>query len=115
MSRVALVVDDDPAVLDLLAEMLKDLGCEVITALNGTDALTALANDRRRIDILISDVNMPGVVGYELAEKAKRVRKDLKVILLSGRESDSHGLPMIRKPFLQDELERVMRRTTGLC
>jgi two-component system cell cycle response regulator CpdR len=94
--------------------MLKDLGCEVITALNGTDALTALANDRR-IDILISDVNMPGVVGYELAEKAKRVRKDLKVILLSGRESDSHGLPMIRKPFLQDELERVMRRTTGLC
>jgi two-component system cell cycle response regulator CpdR len=114
LSRVALVVDDDPAVLDLLAEMLKDLGCEVITALNGTDALTALANDRR-IDILISDVNMPGVVGYELAEKAKRVRKDLKVILLSGRESDSHGLPMIRKPFLQDELERVMRRTTGLC
>jgi two-component system cell cycle response regulator CpdR len=114
LSRVALVVDDDPAVLDLLAEMLKDLGWEVITALNGTDALTALANDRR-IDILISDVNMPGVVGYELAEKAKRVRKDLKVILLSGRESDSHCLPMIRKPFLQDELERVMRRTTGLC
>ena len=60
MSRVALVVDDDPAVLDLLAEMLKDFGCEVITALNGTDALTALVNDQR-IDILISDVNMPGL------------------------------------------------------
>jgi two-component system, cell cycle response regulator CpdR len=69
--------------------MLKDLGCEVITALNGTDALTELANNQR-IDILISDVNMPGVVGHEPAEKAKRVRKDLKVILLSGRESDSH-------------------------
>jgi two-component system, cell cycle response regulator CpdR len=114
LSRVALVVDDDPAVLDLLAEMLENLGCEVVTALNGTDALTALANDQR-IEILISDVNMPGIVGYELAEKAKRVRKDLSVILLSGRESHSHGLPMIRKPFLQDELERVMRRTTGLC
>lgn len=88
MSRVALVVDDDPAVLDLLAEMLKDFGCEVITALNGTDALTGLVNDQR---------------------------KDLKVILVSGRESDSHGLPLIRKAFLQDELERVMRRTTGLC
>jgi two-component system cell cycle response regulator CpdR len=77
---------DDPAVLNLLAEMLKHLGCEVITALNGTDALAALVNDQR-INILISDVNMPGVVGHELAEKAKRVRKDLKVILVSGRES----------------------------
>ena len=83
MSRVALVVDDDPAVLDLLVEMLEDLGCEVITALNGTAALTALANDDRI--------------------EAKGVRKDLNVILLSGRESDSHGLTMICKPFLQDE------------
>jgi hypothetical protein len=38
-------------------------------------------------------------VGYDLAEKGKRVREKLKVILLSGRESDSHGRQMIRKPF----------------
>jgi two-component system cell cycle response regulator CpdR len=94
--------------------MLDDLGCEVICAANGTDALAALARDQR-IEILIADINMPGLAGYELAEKAKRERRGLGVILLSGRELDSHGFPMIRKAFLEDDLRRVMKETTGLC
>lgn len=114
MGRVALVVDDDPAVLDVVTDMLADLGCEVISAPNGTDALAFLVRDKR-IEILITDINMPGLTGYELAEQAKRMRHGLNPILLSGRESDSHGFPMIRKPFLQDDLRRVMKETTGLC
>jgi two-component system, cell cycle response regulator CpdR len=114
MGRVALVVDDDPAVLEVIAYMLADLGCEVMCAHNGTDALGTLAADQR-IEILISDINMPGLAGYELAEKATRVRRDLNVILLSGREADSHGFPILRKPFVEDDLRRVMKETTGLC
>ena len=113
MSRVALVVDDDSAVLEVITDLLKDLGCEVIRARSGVDALATFAKDRR-IELLITDINMPVFTGYELAEKAKRVRRGLKVILLSGRESDSHGFPLIRKPFSKDDLARVMKQTASL-
>jgi two-component system cell cycle response regulator CpdR len=54
MSRIALVVDDDPAVLELLAEMLEELGCEVITQQDAAEALTVLGEDQR-IEILLTD------------------------------------------------------------
>jgi hypothetical protein len=53
--------------------------------------------------------------GYELAERAKPVRNDLQVILLSGREIDGRGLPLIRKPFLEADLKHVTIQTTGPC
>ena len=86
----------------------------MITAANGNDALYKLSMDGR-IEILITDINMPGMDGYELAEKAKRVREGLKVIALSGREQDASGLPLIRKPFLAQDLKAVMAQHTGLC
>jgi hypothetical protein len=58
---------------------------------------------------------MPGLAGYELAERAKRRRPGLQAILLSGRETEGRGLPLIRKPFLETDLRRVMSKTTGLC
>ena len=73
MPRLVLVVDDEPLVLDVTAAMLEDLGCEVITAASGNDALHKLSMNGR-IEILITDINMPGMHGYELAEKAKRMR-----------------------------------------
>ena len=113
MNRVALVVDDDPAVLELLAEMLQELGCEVITQQDASEALSVLRNDRR-IEILLTDINMPGIAGYELAEQAKRLRPGVKPILVSGRETDGYGYPLLRKPFLQNDLVRVMSETIGL-
>jgi two-component system, cell cycle response regulator CpdR len=114
LSRVVLVVDDEPLVLEVTAAMLGDIGCEVVTAANGDDALAKLAADER-IDILITDINMPGMDGYELAEKAKRMRQGLKVIVLSGREQEPAGFPFIRKPFLRRDLKRTMAQHTGLC
>ena len=113
-TKSVLVVDDEPMVLALTAGMLEELGCNAITAPNGAEALARLA-EGDRIDILITDINMPGLSGYELAERARRMRPGLQVILLSGRETEAHGLPLIRKPFLQSDLTRVMRETTGLC
>ena len=58
---------------------------------------------------------MPGMDGHELAERAVRIRPELKVLQLSGRERRRDAFPMIRKPFSEDDLARVMKETTGVC
>ena len=114
MKRTVLVVDDDANVLDVIADMLEDLGCNVTSATSGEEALSILASDEN-ISILITDINMPGMDGHELAERAVRIRPSLKVLQLSGRERRRDAFPMIRKPFSEDDLAAVMRQTTGLC
>jgi len=114
LGRVFLVVDDEPAVREVAALMLEDLGCEVVTAANGSEALHRLAIDAR-IEAMITDINMPGMDGYDLADRATQLHKELKVIVLSGRECDGRGYALIRKPFLQKDLMHAMKRTTGLC
>jgi CheY-like chemotaxis protein len=114
MPRRALVVDDDPLTRELIASMLDELGCETLTARSGTEALRQLANDHD-IEILFTDINMPGLSGTELAMRARDFRPELRVLLLSGYESDGHGFPLLRKPFSQSDLRQVMSDTTGLC
>jgi CheY-like chemotaxis protein len=113
MPHSVLVVDDDPTVLVVLEDMLEDLGCEVISAANGPDALDQLRRNES-ISILITDINMPGMDGHELAHRATAIRPELKVLQLSGREPRHGGFPMIRKPFTEEDLANTMRRTTGL-
>lgn len=113
MTRSVLVVDDEPLVRELLSDMLRDMGCEVWAASNGAEALQVLGRERR-IEMLITDVNMPGMSGHDLAEQARQVRQGLRVLLLSGYESDGHGYPIVRKPFVAYQLRAVMRRTLGI-
>ena len=94
--------------------MLEELGCDVIAVSSASEALENLASNQR-VEILITDINMPDIGGYELAEKARRMKKDLQVILVSGRDTNSYDFPLVRKPFLQQDLMQVMKRTTGLC
>jgi two-component system cell cycle response regulator CpdR len=114
MAHLVLVVDDDPSVLEVITDMLEDLGCEVISANNAPDALRKLSS-HSRISILITDINMPGMDGHELAERARRIRPELKILQLSGREPRRDGYPMIRKPFSEEDLARTMQHTTGVC
>jgi CheY-like chemotaxis protein len=113
MRHTVLVVDDEPAVLDVIVGMLEDLGCQVISAQSGPDALDRLKQNQD-ISVLITDINMPGMDGHELAELAKRARPELKMLQLSGREPRRGGLPMIRKPFSFEELAEILERTTGI-
>lgn len=114
MSHTVIVVDDDRSVLEVIAAMLEELGCDVITAESGAEALDQLGRNQQ-ISILITDINMPGMDGHELAERAKRMRPELRVLQLSGREPRRGGYPMIRKPFSAEDLAATMQRTTGVC
>ena len=114
MPHRALVVDDDPLVLELLTSMLDELGCETLTARSGTDALGQLARNQR-IEMMFADINLPGLSGTELAQRARDFRPELRILLVSGRESDARGFPVLRKPFSKSDLRRVMAETTGLC
>jgi two-component system, cell cycle response regulator CpdR len=103
MPRRALVADDDP--LTRIASMLEEPGCETLTARSATNALGQLARDEG-IDILFTDVNMPGGAGFSTP---------IAFLLVSGLESDGRGFPLLRKPFSQSDLRRVIEDTSGLC
>jgi CheY-like chemotaxis protein len=94
--------------------MLEDLGCQVVTAGSGMEAIDQLRRNEQ-ISMLITDINMPGMDGHELAERARSVSPDLQVLQLSGREPRRDGFPMIRKPFSLEDLAITMQRTVGVC
>ncbi len=113
MAHRVLVVDDDVLVLEVVASMLEELGYETALARSGTDALGTIAKDQT-IDVLIADMDMPGLNGSILATCARNFRPELPVILITGGAGNGRGFPLLRKPFAQSDLHRVMAETTGL-
>ena len=92
--------------------MLKELGCDVLQAHSGNDALDKITDDPKHRDIDHRHQYVRAS-GTELAQRTRSFRDQLHVILLSGRESDSHGYPLIRKPILRSDLQRVVAETSG--
>ena len=82
--KVALLVDDDEAVLTVGQELLERLGLQVITATNGIEGLKIFQDNPDRIDVVISDIVMPEMGGEELYRKIRCIRKDIFVIFCSG-------------------------------
>jgi CheY-like chemotaxis protein len=113
MSRTALVVDDALSVLEVTTMMVEDLGCHVLAASSGKEALAMLSG--RHVDLLIADIDMPGMKGTDLAQEATQRWPHLKVLLVSGGATDAKGFTVLRKPFDQEKLKSVMEVTTGLC
>jgi signal transduction histidine kinase len=102
-----LVVDDDPTVRMLITEVLTDMGYAVTEAENGPAGLRLLQSDMR-IDLLISDVGMPGGMnGRQLADAARQLRPDLKVLFITGYAEQAvldggqmePGMEVMTKPF----------------
>lgn len=109
--RTVLVVDDEPLVRMLGADMMMDLGFDVLEAETGEEAL-GLITTRRDIALLLTDVRMPGMDGVELAGRAQALRPDLKVIFVSGYTAAHTRLPgpLVEKPFGRYELQQAVEK-----
>ncbi len=108
-----LLVEDDDAVRHLTRKLLEESGCRVQEARNGDEALAFAASDHA-MDLLVTDVVMPGISGPELARRLQDKRDGLAVLLLSGfvREEVDLPQPGDRQAFLQKPFSREALRAT---
>jgi DNA-binding response OmpR family regulator len=81
---VVLLVEDDEDLLEMTTHMLGQRGCTVLTAANAVDAVLILRTREGPIDVLVTDLRLPGVSGGELARSAVALRPGLDVIYISG-------------------------------
>ena len=116
-SETVLAVDDDPGILELLGEMLQPLGYTVLAAENGERAIEIAAEHNNKIDLLLTDVVLPGMKGQELAARLLESCPEVDVLFMSGYlcPSMAHSgkrqgyEAFIRKPFSSNTLLRKIR------
>jgi len=114
--ETVLIVEDDPAVRALVSEVLSELGYAFVEAGDGDTAVPILESGQR-IDLLISDVGLPGMNGRQLAEIGRQLRPELKVLFITGYAEHAAvragfldaGMQMITKPFAFDHLTAKVR------
>jgi CheY-like chemotaxis protein len=114
--ETVLIVEDDPAVRALVSQVLSELGYAYLEVSDGPGAVPILESDQR-IDLLISDVGLPGMNGRQVAEIGRQLRPDLKVLFITGYAEHAAvragfldtGMQMITKPFAFDNLTAKVR------
>ncbi len=105
--KTVMVVDDDRHTLEFVTECLRKMGQEVYSAANGEEAMELFHNLKVKIDLLLSDVVMPGINGIELARRLVEAVPAIKIIFMSGymkpalpaqnATNDENGF--LQKPF----------------
>jgi PAS domain S-box-containing protein len=115
--ETVLVVEDEQAVRDLTVKMLQRLGYRILTAASGAEALEICREHSGSIEVLLTDVVMPGMSGRQLADALLPTRPDMKVLFLSGYTDDTivhHGVldrtvEFLAKPFSRELLAKKLR------
>ncbi len=116
-SETILLVEDDEPVRAVIGTMLEGNGYRVLSARDARDAIGILDSAGSEIQLLLTDVVMPGLTGPELAEQARAGRPELNVLFMSGYSEGSERLvstedstvALIQKPFAGDQLLRKLR------
>lgn len=124
MSATVLLAEDDAPSRQIYYAVLSAEGYNVIEAPDGTSALDVL--NRETVDLLVTDVMMPGMTGIELLERAREIRPDLRAIVMTGHKTSeavigamrNRACEFLEKPFHNEELVEavrlVMSRAPGL-
>jgi PAS domain S-box-containing protein len=118
--ETVMVVEDDASVRLIVLEVLEELGYEAIEAVDARTAIPILESDRR-IDLLVSDVGLPGLNGRQLAEIARQARPDLAILFITGYAQHAavrggflaEGMEMMTKPFAVDAIAGKIREMLG--
>lgn len=118
--ELVLLVEDEPVVAALIRRLLRDVGYDVLISSSMADALTEIARAPRPVDLVITDMIMPGGSGRDLADELARTHPQVPVLFMSGYTADmlnrhggglSPGMAFLEKPFTQDTLTRAVRDT----
>jgi len=115
-AQVILLVEDEVLIRMQLADLLREVGYEVLEAANGEEATMILAT-AEKLDLIVTDVRMPGSMdGIELTASAKRLCPSLPVIVFSGHLSPGAADPadlFIQKPFRENEVLSAVENLIG--
>src|SRR5262245_25884384 len=103
---VILLVEDERTVLNLASTVLRLAGHKVLTASNGLEGLAVFRSYTGLIDLVITDLKMPVMDGYELVGRIRESRPDERIICMSGYSDDQcpKGATFLAKPFLPDDI-----------
>ena len=120
-SETVLLVEDEESVRQLVRETLQSRGYQVVEAENGEAGVDAAAKHQGKIDMVITDVVMPGMGGRELVKRLAETRPETKVLYLSGYTEDAivnegtieSGTAFLQKPFTLQNLSRKVREVLG--
>jgi signal transduction histidine kinase/CheY-like chemotaxis protein/CHASE3 domain sensor protein len=109
-----LLVEDSTLIRLTTVDMIEELGLACVAAANGSEALSALHNDPE-IDVLLTDLGLPGMSGAELVNEARKLRPEIRVVVASGYSeaaepgSSLSGVARLQKPFTLDQLRSVLK------
>lgn len=111
-----LVVDDDPGIRDLASTILRDAGYRVLAAETGHDGLK-LFEEHPEVDLIVTDLVMPGLDGFKLADMTKFRRPEIKILYATAYMDEVrdklgivHG-EILRKPYRPAQLEALVKQT----
>ncbi len=115
-SRVVLVVDDEPGVRDLVCRVLRGEGYRTLEAAHGGEALELVEAGTERVDLVVTDVVMPGMDGRELGRRLGQTQPTLPILYISAydvndifrRGSPRSSAPFLQKPFPPENLIKTV-------